>query len=820
MRTLIQDLRFGLRSFWSSPGFTAVAVLTLALGIAFNTTVFGWVNGLLLRPFPGSSKSEQLAVMEVSTEGAPNGANQFSWVDYLDYRANLKSLSGMAVHREEVFTLGSDLNAQPLWGELVSGNYFDVLGVRPASGRTFTSQEDANVPGAFRVAVISDRLWRSRFHGDPAAIGKTLYVNQRELTIVGVAPPEFRGTMPGLVFDIWVPATMAHELGMLSERALRSRGNRTMYAIARLRDGTTRQRASAEALAYSRSLAAAYPKSNTGVTAMVLPVWEFHSAAPGLLLQPLRILMAISVLLLLIVCANVTNLLLARSVARRKEFSIRLALGAGGWRLSRQLLTEAVLLASGAAVAGTLLASWMAEALPALVPKINAPVMLGIQFNARVLLFTVLTCAATALLSGILPALFWFRSDINETLKEGGRSGSQGAQTHRTRNLLVIGEVALATLALIGAGLFVRSFQTARSIDQGFDTRNVLLARFYLSGSGFTAPQIQQFSQRLQDRLRAIPGVEAASYADYAPLGSNSGPYDQIEVEGYMPARTESMNVNRTQVSPGYFPLMRIPLLQGRDFRLDDALPGDPAKAPPIVVNQAFVHQYFGAGVALGRRVKSGRDWYTVIAVARDSKYFDVAEAPRPHFFLPFQGNTGQQLYFFIRAAGQPAALAAGLRREVVAVEPRASSFDLMAFAEWTGVTLLPQKAAASLTAGLGLISLLIAGLGLYSVMAYAVTQRTQEIGIRMALGAQPRDVLGDILRRGLALTAIGLALGLFASLVVTRLIAGMLVRISATDPLTFLGGAAFLLLVSALASYIPARRATKVDPVIALRCD
>jgi predicted permease len=660
-------------------------------------------------------------------------------------------------------------------------------------------------------------------------------VNKCDLTIAGVAPPEFRGTMPGLAFDIWVPVTMAKELGMLSERALRSRGNRTLYAVARLRRSVKLSAANAEALAFSRSLAAAYPKSNTGVTAMVLPVWQFHSAAPGLLLQPLRILMVISVLLLLIVCANLTNLLLARSVAREKEFTIRIALGAGGWRLSRQLLTEASLLAGAAAIGGLLLAAWMADALPALVPKINAPVTLGFQFSGRVLAFTILTCCGAALLSGVLPALLRLRSNVNEMLKDGGRSGSHGVQTHRTRNLLVISEVALATLALIGAGLFVRSFQSARAIDQGFDSKNVILARFYLSGSGFSAAQLQQFGQRLQERLREAPGVAGAGYADYAPLGSDSGPYEQIEVEGYTPARGESMNVNRFQVSPGFFDLMRIPLVAGRDFRAGDPLPAEGAaagsgpgdriakeagKVPPMVVNQSFARKYYGGGIALGRRVKVGPNWYGVAGVARDSKYFSVDEAPRPHFFLPFQGNNGLQVYFFIRTNGQPFALAAELRREVTAVDPRASSFDLMALSEWTGVTLLPQKAAASLTAGLGLISLLVAALGLYSVMAYAVTQRTREIGIRMALGAQPRDVLGDVLRRGLGLTMAGLALGLGASFLVTRVISGMLVKVSATDPATFAGGAAVLLAVSALASYVPARRATKVDPVVALRCE
>src|ERR1039457_2207911 len=323
MRTLWRDLNFGLRLFLASPGMTVVAVLTLALGIAANTTVFSWIDGLLLRPFPGARDSHQLAVLEMITAGAPNGANQTSYLDYLDYRHNLKSLAGLAVHRDEVFSLGDVASAQAVWGELVSGNYFGVLGVKPAYGRTFTAEEDGDKPGAYPVAVISYGFWRRRFHADHRAIGRTLQVNQRELTVVGVAPPEFRGTMPGLAFDIWVPAIMGKELGMLGDSALRSRTNRGLYALARLRPGVDIAQARAEAVAYSHNLAAAFPKTNLGITATILPVWEFPGAAPGLLMRPLRILMVISVLLLLIVCANVTNLLDRKSTARRRELSIR-----------------------------------------------------------------------------------------------------------------------------------------------------------------------------------------------------------------------------------------------------------------------------------------------------------------------------------------------------------------------------------------------------------------------------------------------------------------------------------------------------------------
>jgi predicted permease len=818
MRTSLQDLRYGLRLLRHSPGFAAVAIVTLALGIAVNATVFSWINELLLNPYPGSTDSSRLAVLEAVQPDAPNGANQISYVDYLDYRRDVHSLSGLALHREEVFSLGDAAHSQAIWGELVSGNYFSVLGVKPALGRTFSREEDSNRPGAFPVAVISDWLWRSRFQSDPAVIGKKLRVNRRDLTIVGVAPPEFRGTMPGLIFGIWIPVTMTPDLGLCDSGVLTQRGDHRFYAVARLAPGVKLTQAAAETMGYSRNLARWFPKSNEGVNATVRPTWEFHSGAPELLLQPLRILMVVSVLVLLIVCANVTNLLLARSVSRRRELSIRAALGAGSTRLSRQLLSETMLLAGAGAVAGLLLAPWMAILLPSLVPKIGVNVALGFHLSGRVLAFTVVTCVVAALLSGVAPVIFWLRTDINRTLNEGGRSGGQGARSHRLRGLLVISEVALATVALVGAGLFVRSFRNAASMNPGFDRNNLLMARFHLAGTSFSDKDRADFSVRLQERLRANPAISSVSYADYAPLGSSSGPYRTVAVEGYQPSPRESMDINDYQIAPGYFSTFRIPLVEGRDFRMDD----NRNSQAVIIVNQTFARRYFHGGSALGRKVRYGRVWTRVVGVARDSKYFSVAEAPRPHVFAPYRQFAGgdTELYVFIRTAGDPASVIAGMRRDVAAVDPNAAAFDLMPITEWMGVTLLSQKVAASLLAALGIIALILAAIGLYSVMAYAVSQRTQEIGIRMALGARPSNVLADILSRGMTLTALGLAIGLGAAVAVTRLVSSLLVEVSALDPATFVTAAMFLSAIALVASLVPALRATKVDPMVALRCD
>jgi predicted permease len=818
MRTLLQDLRFGLRLLKASPGFTFVAVVTLAVGIAASATVFGWVDSLLLRPFPCAQHGEQLAVLEASMPVAPNGGNQISYVEYLDYRRNLKSLSGLAVHHEDVFALGDAGASQPVWGELVSGNYFEVLEVKPALGRLFTRDEDADQLGAFPVVVISDRLWRSRFHADPEVTGKMLRVNRRELTIAGVAPPEFRGTMPGLSFDIWIPVTMGKELGALSEPALRNRGNRSLYAVARLKPGVTIEQASAEAATLARAMGAAYPATNRAVSAAVRPVWEFHSAAPDLLLGPLRVLMAVSLVVLLIVCANVASLLLARSIARRKELSIRAALGAGGARLSRQLFSETLLLACLGVVVALPLASWMAEMLPALVPKIGVTVAAGFQMNGRMLAFAALVCVSAALLSGAAPALFWVRPEVHEGLKEGGRGGSQGAQSHRLRNLLVVFEVALATVSLIAAGLFLKSYHNARSIYPGFDKNKVALIRFYPSGTGFSTLQMQSFCLRLAQRLKGFPGVEDVAYSDQAPLGSTAGPWTNVQPEGYTPAVTESMGVNRYLIAPGFFRLLRVPLLEGRDFR-----DSDDRDAPPVViVNETFAKRYFPGGTAVGRKVRCYGTWAAVVGVAKDVKYFSVAEAPRPHFFAPYRQRAGtdQQLFFLIRTTGDFAALQAALHGEVTSVDPNAGAFDAMPLEEWTDVTMLPQRVAASLLGALGAISLLLAGVGLYSVMAYAVAMRTHEIGIRMALGAEAGRVRIQVLGRGMGLTVAGLVVGIAASIPVTRLISSMLVNVGTADPATFAGVALFLALLSLLACYLPARRATRVDPIIALRCE
>ncbi len=476
IRNLLQDVRFGLRVLSGSPVFAAVAALTLGLGIASTTTVFSWIDSVLLHPYPGTSRSDQLVAVEMVTTGAPNGGNSISWPDYRDYRDHLQTLSGLAVHRQCAFTLGEGQGARLSWGELVSGNYFEVMGVKPLLGRVFTREEAGDAVGAYPVAVISARLWRSYFHSDPAIVGKTVRVNRHPLTIAGVVPAAFRGSSPVMQYDVWAPITMGAALGSVPESTLRDRGDRGwLSAIGRRKAGVSIAQARAEVSALAASLAASNPKTNRGVSATVVATWDEHNGVNEYLRAPLMILLAVSFVVLLIVCANVANLLLARSVGRQREFGIRFALGAGRARVAFQVLTETLVLAAGGAGVGILILMWMQGSLIALVPSIGYPINTSFVLNGRILAYTAVACLFAALISGASPALFVFHSNLNEVLKEGSRSDAVGAASRRTRSFLVIGEVALATVALVGAGLFVKSFRNMRGIQPGFDASKVLL---------------------------------------------------------------------------------------------------------------------------------------------------------------------------------------------------------------------------------------------------------------------------------------------------------------------------------------------------------
>jgi predicted permease len=817
MRTFLQDLRFAGRLLAGSPGFTLLTTVTLAIGIAAVATVFTWTDSVLLHPFPGVSRSDELAVLEMEVPSAPNGGTVLSWLDYKDFRDHLKSVSGLALQRYDAFTLGDITEARLAWGELVSPGYFATLGVSPLLGHMFAQTPNADALGAYPVAVISERLWRGYFHADRRIIGKAVRLNRHPLTIVGVAPAAFHGTAPAMLMDVWVPASMGAELGVMSRNEFTDREERGFAsAIVRLKPGVSIERAKAEVKALAAVLATAYPRTNRGVSATLSPPWRARSGVGALLLSPLRILMAVAVLLLLIVCANVGNLLLARSVARHREFGIRIAMGASRWRVVRQLLTESVLLAGGACVAGILLVSWAAGALVGLVPSVGLPLVTDVELNFRIVGFTMLVCLGAALVSGLAPAMVCFNPNLSQVLKEGGRRASPTAAAHRMRSALVIGEVALSTVALIGAGLFLRSFRNAQAIYPGFDSGHVLFGRFFIESTGYTPEQVEQFFIRLRTTLEAEPGIEAVSYSDSTPLSTTAGPYDEVRPEGYVAATGESMNVNDSEIAPGYFAALRIPVLEGRDFT-----EADQRTAPSvIIVNQSFARRYFHTEAAVGRKVQISGRTFTVVGLAKDSKYFRPDEGPQAHIYFSFRQiyNGSHEVDLFVRAHGEPSIAIPLLRRDVARVDAGASGFHAVPLAEYTKVALFPETVAATLMGTLGILCLLLAAIGVYGVMSYAVGQRTQEIGIRLAMGARPADVIGMVVRQGLTLALPGLALGTIAAVGASRIVSGMLVRVNATDPASFASAVLFLLLVALAAVWLPAQRATCVDPVTALR--
>lgn len=815
MRSFLEDLLFGARLLRQNPGFTLIAVVTLALGIGVNTTVFSWIDNVLLRPFPGVAQPDRLALLETHFAGGP-AQSQISFIDYLDYRDNLKQASAIAIARHTPLSLGADGRPRRAWGELVSSNYFDVLGVRPILGRGFTAAESSAQPGASPVVVLSYALWHEMFHNDPGVIGRTLRVNRHELTIVGVAPPGFHGTMAGLDYELWAPINLAPLMGTGSG-TLTYRATRDLTLMAaRLKPGATVEQLNAEADALSQRLAAAYPRTNRCISTSAVPLSQGASGAQMLLRTPLQILAAAAVLMLLLVCANVANLLLARGLGRQRELAVRLALGARPARIVRQLLTETALLGVGGAVLGCVLAAWMSQSLGALLPPLDVPLRLNMELDARALSFTVLVTLAATFACGLLPAVMSARGSLREAAGNGARLGGS-RQTHALRGALVVTEVALASIALVGAGLFLRSFRNATQLDPGFDERGVTVSSYYLSASGYTGPEQREFCRQLRARMETVPGVVAVNYSDQVPLSAGPMPVHELKIPGYAARPDEDMHVQRMFVAPGFPALMGIRLLEGRDFTEAD----EPGKPRVITVNQSFARRYFGNSPAIGHSVTVENAPMTVVGVVADSKYNRLTEPATPFFYAPFRQNFAPGLNFnvYIKAAGNPVGIAEALRRESLALN-RDAVFSTTTLAQATMLSLYPLRVAATLMSVLGLVALALAALGLYGVLSYAVRQRTRELGIRIAVGAAPVQLLRLVLTQGLTLAVTGLAVGLAGAAALARLAGSMLVHIGAHDTAVYGVTALFLITVALLATLAPARRAVRIDPIEALRSE
>ena len=830
IQNLSRDVQYGIRMMARNPAVTIVAVLTLACGIAAGATVFTWIDAVLLRPLSGVADPSHLVTLETVTsngEWVPN-----SYPDFIDFRDHLRLFDGIAVSHPAAFSVGPEYHAERVWGELVSGNFFAVLGVKPEAGRMFLPSEYGDAPGAYPVAVISDRYWRSHFAANPSIVGKTLRINQHEFTIIGVAHPDFHGSIPVTSFDLWVPYMEQSVLNGVPLWMLRDRHDRNMLGIARLKSGVTVDQARLELKNLAERMAVLNANVSLGMSATLMPLWKSPHGPQGLLVGPLRILMGICVLVLLIVCGNVANLLLARATVREREFSARLALGATRARIVRQVLTECLLLTGSGAALGLAAAPFLGHALRYLMPPgpMSLLVSMDTRPNLAVLAFTAGVCVLCALVAGLVPALHVSRIALSTTLNAGGRSGTAGRSRNRMRSVLVVSEVALALVTLVGAGLFVRGFQQSLHIDPGFDPDHILVNQFYLSTNGYNLAQRREFCRRLGERMQSAPAVTDVAYSDGIPLGFEPSWWEELKIEGYTPYPNENMNIFRNVISPGYLPLMHIPVMDGRNFTDQD----DENAPPVMIVNEAFAQRFFAGRNPIGHVVHGWGSWFRIVGVAKDSKYHYLNESTPPYFYVAFRQvfREDMNLAFYVRTKGNPDWVLSTLRMQARAIDPNVTVFDAAPLKEFIGASLYPQKVAASLMAIMGGLALLLAAVGLYSSMAYSVAQRTQEMGVRIALGAKPGRVLRMVVRQGLTLTAIGLVAGVALAWIMAHFAASVsatnsamgatqrVLQASAADPVIYSAAVAFLSVIAALAAYFPARRASSVQPMDALRTE
>jgi predicted permease len=820
MRSFLKDVRYGLRVLWKSKGFTAVAVLTLGLGIGVNTAIFSGVSAFVLRPLPGVGDPERIvSLFEVSADGR-SGYSDFSYPDLLDYRAQTDAFEGLAAHTMTQAALGNEREqAEVAWGQLVTGNFFDVFRVRMQHGRGFLPEED-RTPGTHPVVVLSDDLWRTRYGADPGIVGRGVQLNGRELTVVGVAPADFKGAKWALGMKFWVPLMMKQQLTGGTSNWVTQRGNHWLEVQGRLKDGATREQAAAALTSVAARLEAEYPTArNKDVRVLVVPEREGRwDDLAGVVRLSSGLALVVVGLVLLVACANVANMLRARGVARRREIGIRLALGAGRWRVVRQLLAESLLLALAGGVVGLLLSFWMTDALTAFFPSVAYQIVLDVSPDARALLFTLGVSLLTGVVFGLAPAFQATKPELVPVLKgESQRAGR--ARRLSLRNVLVVSQVALSLVVLVCAALFVQSFRHAKSIDPGFVTGGAYIVSVNPGLFGYEKEQGREFYRRLAERVRATPGVEAAGFVDWMPLGDSSNDWGPVyPAEKPVPPPGEGMSAFAETVSPGYFKAMRIQLVDGRDF---DERDREGLKPEAVIINETLARRLWPGESAVGKRMGLGldvADALEVVGVARDIKVRTLGEAPRNHMYVSVDQTYRGGLSLVVRAPGGGAGVVAGVREAARELDPRIPLYNVRTMEQHLTWAFWAQNMAASLAAAFGLLALALSAVGLYGVVAYTVARRTHEIGIRVALGAQARDVLRIVLGQGMALTLIGLAAGLVGAYALARLLASLLYGISPGDPATYILVSLLLAVVALLACLVPARRATKVDPMVALR--
>jgi macrolide transport system ATP-binding/permease protein len=831
---LWQDLRYGVRMLAKSPGFAVVTVLSLALGIGANTAAFSLIDAALFRPLPAVEAPGQLVVLA-------RGAEDWGVLSYPDFRVlreGKEVLSGLALYTYRPISFGNGPRSEVVLGSMVSGNYFDVLGIKPSLGRTFLPEED-RAPGAHPVVVLSHGFWQSRFDSDPALVGRTIVLNGRRFTVIGVAAAGFDGERPPIKVNMWIPMMMYATMMPVPVESgtprdpLSERQHQVFSSIGRLKHDVSVAQAQAALETINRQLEQANPippeqRSNPNEDRSLRLI---H--ATGIFIRGIReiavtaseLLAATVLTVLLIACANVANLLLARASTRRKEIAVRLALGATRRRLIRQLLTESVLLALTGAAIGLLLAYWINQLLMALKPPFPSTYAftLDLFLDLRTFGFTLLLAIVTGVIFGLFPALQASRPDIVPALKE--ESGAEGARERwlNLRSALVVTQVALSLALLISTGLFIRSLTYARQIDLGFKPDNVLEVSFNLELQGYNEARGREFYRQVVERLEGLPGVQTASVTNVLPLGFVLRP-SPVVPEGRDIPQNERPFPNSFAVGSRYFETIGTPLLRGREFTLRDTI-----NSPPVaIVSEKLARRLWpeinDPGDALGKRLRTGlSDLIScqVVGVARDSKnniFNSIDRDPEPTIYRPFAQDYSANASVVVRTSGDPRGLIPAVRREVAALDENRPAQDLQPLSETVSLSSWSARTGAAVLSFFGLLGLALAAIGIYGVMSYSVARRTREIGLRMALGAEARDILKLIIKQGMGLTLIGIIIGLMVAIALTRLLASLLFGVTATDPATYAGVALFLMGVALLACYLPARKATKIDPLAALR--
>lgn len=819
METLLKDIRYAIRSLLKRPGFAAVAVITLALGIGANSTIFSLANSLFLRPLPVDDPHSLVWIFT-------DRENPTSYPDYLDYRDQGSDLfNGVLAYDWVALNLGGNVQAERVDGALVSGNYFDVLGVKAELGRSFLREED-KTPSP--VVVISHSLWQRRFGGDVNVIGKSLVLNGHDFAIVGVAPKGFAGTEEAFPRDIWIPLTMHAQLkaGFVSARSgtnlLADRNARWLNVMGRLNPGVGLRQAQAGMDVIASRLALAHPETNANRHIALYTAGNGRPVFRTMLWPVTGLLLAVVGLVLLIACANVANLLLARATRRRKEVAIRVTLGATRGRLIRQLLTESVLLSCLGGFAGLLLSVWITDVLAALKPAVPLPINVDFHTDWRVLAFTLLLSFVAGVVFGLAPALQASKHDLVPALKDEAQASGGKRGLFSLRSLLVVGQVSISLVVLIAAGLFLRSLRHAQAVDPGFDPANVLTLSINTGAQGYDGTKASLFYQQLVERVAILPGVQAVSIAQSAPLSYFYSPAfaSPAVVEGREPPPGENPPmIGNNTVGPNFFQTLGIPLLKGRDFTPQDR-DGGPQVA---IINETMGQRFFPNDDPIGQRLRIMRRGgqqvsCEIVGVVRDSKYRSLGEEPSPYIFLPFLQNPQPVMTLHVRTGGDRDGTTVAIRREVQALDQNLPPFNVMSLVENINISLFPARFGALLLGGFGVLALVLASVGIYGVMSYGVSERTHEMGIRMALGARGNDVLRLVIAQGMRPAVIGVVVGAGLAWLSTRVVASYLYGVSATDPLTFGGVALLLIGVAFLACYLPARRATKVDPLVALR--